>query len=100
MAYFPIFVEKQSDEIFIGFRFNFFGARLHFKGKNELMIFKIMDKDKIFMVTIHVVAGVLMTAVCWTPAIVGDISVWNKLFCTAAIILLLRFHYWCQQYEP
>lgn len=70
------------------------------RGKNELMIFKIMDKDKIFMVTIHVVAGVLMTAVCWTPSIVGDISVWNKLFCTAAIILLLRFHYWCQQYEP
>ena len=70
------------------------------RGKNELMIFKIMDKDKIFMVTMHVVAGVLMTAVCWTPAIVGNISVWNKLFCTAAIILLLRFHYWCQQYEP
>lgn len=68
--------------------------------KKELMIFKIMSKDKIFMVTIHVVAGVLMIAVCWTPAIVGDISVWNKLFCTAAIILLLRFHYWCQQYEP
>ena len=64
------------------------------------MIFKIMDKDKIFMVTIHVVAGVLMMAVCWTPAIVGDIPVWNKLFCTAAIILLLQFHYWCQQYEP
>ena len=49
---------------------------------------------------IHVVAGVLMIAVCWTPAIVGDISVWNKLFCTLAIFLLLRFHYWCQQYEP
>ena len=52
------------------------------------------------MVTIHVVAGVLMIAVCWAPAIVGDISVWNKVFCTAAIIILLRFHYWCQQYEP
>ena len=73
------------------------------------MIFKIMNKDKIFMVTIHVVAGVLMIVVCWTPAIVGNISVcaivgnisvWNKLFCTVAIILLLRFHYWCQQYEP
>lgn len=64
------------------------------------MIVKIMNKDKIFMVTIHVVAGVLMIAVCWTPAIVENISVWNKLFCTAAIILLLRFHYWCQQYEP
>ena len=49
-----------------------------------------MNKDKIFMVTIHVVAGVLMIAVCWTPAIVGNISVWNKLFCTTAIILLLR----------
>ena len=61
---------------------------------------KIMNKDKIFMVTIHVVAGVLMIAVCWTPAIVGNISVWNKLFCSVAIILLLRFHYWCQQYEP
>ena len=68
--------------------------------KKELMIFKIMSKDKIFMVTIHVVAGVLMMAVCWMPAIVGIISVWNKLFCTIAIILLLRFHYWCQQYEP
>ena len=64
------------------------------------MIIKIMNKDKIFMVMIHVVAGVLMIAVCWTPAIVGNISAWNKLFCTAAIILLLRFHYWCQQYEP
>ena len=64
------------------------------------MIIKIMNKDKIFMLTRHVVAGVLMIAVCWTPAIVGNISVWNKLFCTAAIILLLRFHYWCQQYEP
>lgn len=64
------------------------------------MIFKIMNKDKILMVTIHVVAGVLMIAVCWTPAIVGNISVWNKLFCTVAIILLLRIHYWCQQYEP
>ena len=32
-----------------------------------------MDKDKIFMVTIHVVAGALMTAVCWSPAIVGNI---------------------------
>ena len=59
-----------------------------------------MNKDKIFMVTIHIVAGVLMIAVCWTPAIVGGISLWNKLFCTLAIILLLRFHYWCQQYEP
>ena len=68
--------------------------------KKELMIFKIMSKDKIFMVTIHVVAGVLMIAVCWTPAIVGSISVWSKLFCTVAIIVLLRFHYWCQQYEP
>ena len=64
------------------------------------MIIKTMNKDKIFMVTIHFMAGVLMIAVCWTPAIVGDISVWNKVFCTAAIILLLRFHYWCQQYEP
>ena len=64
------------------------------------MIFKIMNKDKIFMVTIHVVAGVLMIAVCWTPIIVGDISGWNKVFCTVAIIFLLRFHYWCQQYEP
>ena len=64
------------------------------------MIIETMNKDKIFMVTIHVVAGVLMTAVCWTPAIVGNIPVWNKLFCTAAIVLLLRFHYWCQQYEP
>ena len=64
------------------------------------MIFKIMDKDKIFMVAIHVVAGVLMIAVCWTPAIVGDISVWKKLFCSVAIVFLLRFHYWCQQYEP
>ena len=52
------------------------------------------------MVTIHVVAGALMTAVCWSPAIVGNISVWNKLFCTVAIILLFGFHYWCQQYEP
>ena len=84
----------------ICFCFNFLGARLHFIQNKGLMIFKIMDKDKIFMVTIHVVAGVLMIAVCWTPAIVGNISVWNKLFCTAAIILLLRFHYWCQQYEP
>ncbi len=58
------------------------------------------SNSKIIMLTIHVVAGVLMIAVCWTPAIVGNISVWNKLFCTAAIILLLRFHYWCQQYEP
>ena len=64
------------------------------------MIIETMNKDKIFMVTIHVVAGVLMTAVCWTPAIVGNISVWNKLFCTVVIVLLLRFHYWCQQYEP
>ena len=78
-----------------------FGVLFTFYDQNkELMIFKIMNKDKIFMVTIHVVAGVLMIAVCWTPAIVGNISVWNKLFCTAAIILLLRFHYWCQQYEP
>lgn len=52
-----------------------------------------MNKDKIFMVTIHVVAGILMIAVCWTPAVVGDISLWNKLFCTIVIILLLRFHY-------
>lgn len=37
-----------------------------------------MDNDKIFMVTIHVVAGVLMTAVCWAPAIVGNISVWKN----------------------
>ena len=64
------------------------------------MIFKIMNKDKILMVTIHVVAGVLMIVVCWTPAIVGNTPVCNKLFCTAAIILLVRFHYWCQQYEP
>lgn len=78
----------------------FWGPVYILRPKKELMIFKIMDKDKIFMVTIHVVAGVLMIAVCWTPAIVGNISVWNKLFCTAAIILLLRFHYWCQQYEP
>ena len=70
------------------------------RGKNELMIFKIMDKDKIFMLTIHVVSGMLMITLCWMPAIVGDISVWNKLFCSVAIILLLRFHYWCQQYEP
>ena len=64
------------------------------------MTIKIMNRDKIFMVMIHVVACVLMIAVCWSPAIVGDISVWNKLFCTVAIILLLQFHYWCQQYEP
>ena len=64
------------------------------------MIIKTMNKDKIFMVTIHVMAGVLMIAVCWMPAVVGDISVGNKLFCAADIILLLRFHYWCQQYEP
>ena len=64
------------------------------------MIFMIMNKDKIFMVTIHVVAGVLMIAVCWMPAFVGDISVWNKLFCSVVIVVLLRFHYWCQQYEP
>ena len=50
-----------------------------------------MNKDKIFMVTIHVVAGVLMMAVCWSPLIVGNISVWNKFFCTVAIVLLLRF---------
>ena len=78
----------------------FWGSFTFYGQNKELMIFKIMNKDKIFMVTIHVVAGVLMIAVCWTPAIVGNISVWNKLFCTAAIILLLRFHYWCQQYEP
>ena len=72
-----------------------------FYGQNkELIFFKIMNKDKIFMVTIHIVAGVLMISVCWMPAIVGNISVRNKLFCTVAIILLLRFHYWCQQYEP
>ena len=77
------------------------GGFFTFYGQNkELMIIETMNKDKIFMVTIHFMAGVLMIAVCWTPAIVGDISVWNKVFCTAAIILLLRFHYWCQQYEP
>ena len=66
----------------------------------RFFVFDIMNKDKTFMVTIHVVAGVLMIAVCWLPSIVGDISVWNKLFCTVAIVLLLLFHYWCQQYEP
>ena len=59
-----------------------------------------MNKDKFFLVTINVVAGVLMTAVCWAPSIVGDISVWNKLFCAVVIVLLLWLHYWCQQYEP
>ena len=59
-----------------------------------------MNKDKIFMVTIHVVAGLLMIAVYWMSAIVGDNSVWQKLFCTWAIMLLVWFHYWCQQYEP
>ena len=59
-----------------------------------------MNKDKVFMVTIHVVAGMLMIALCWMPAIVGEISVWNKLLYSVTIILLLRFHHWCQQYEP
>ena len=66
----------------------------------ELKIFKIMNKDKIVMVTIHVVAGVLMIAVCWAPAVVGDLPIGNKLFCTVVIVLLLWFHYLCQQYEP
>ena len=93
-------MKKQPNDNFIGFRFNFLG-HFYILGQNkELKTIKTMNKDKIFMVTIHVVAGVLMIAVCWMPAIVGNISVWNKLFCTVAIILLLQFHYWCQQYEP
>ena len=52
-----------------------------------------MDKDMIFRLKIHIVACVQVIVVCWMPAIVGDISVWNKLLCTVTFILLLRLHY-------
>ena len=46
-----------------------------------------MIMNKFFIVTIHVVAGMLMMAVCWMVVFVGDISVWRKLFCSIVIAL-------------